>query len=118
MSPQHSTPGRWFDLPGHGHSPAPASAFTIADIATALHDIGATHSAAPYHDTGVSAGCAIGMELLLAQSDSLISTSSICTGTKIRTPPAWLKRAQSVRNNGTAVMIANELHTQTQWSVQ
>ncbi|QVI27267.1 alpha/beta fold hydrolase [Mycolicibacterium neoaurum] len=94
-----------FDLPGHGGSPAPHSAFSIADIATAVHGIAIGHGVTRYHYAGVSAGGAIGLELLLQHGDSLEAVALICTAAKIRTSDAWLERADSVRNNGTSVML-------------
>ena len=94
-----------FDLPGHGHSPAPASGFTIAEVADAVHDLTTAHRAARYHYAGVSAGGAVGLELLLRHGDSIITSALICTGAKIRTATAWLERAHLVRRRGTAVML-------------
>lgn len=94
-----------FDLPGHGRSPAPSSPFTIADIAAAVHHVAMAHGVTRYHYAGVSAGGAVGLELLLRQPDSLITTALICTGAKIRTTDAWLDRAKAVRRKGTALML-------------
>ena len=103
LSAHHRVVG--FDLPGHGHSPVPTADFTIGDLADAVHRIAANHGATRYHYAGVSAGGAVGLELLLQHSDSLVNTTLICTGAKIRTTAAWLERAQSVRANSTAVML-------------
>jgi 3-oxoadipate enol-lactonase len=100
-----------FDLPGHGCSPAPTSEFTIADIAAAVHDIATAHGPGRYHYAGVSAGGAVGLELLLQNSDSLLTTALICTGAKIRTTEAWLERARSVRTKGTAIMLGPAVTT-------
>lgn len=100
-----------YDLPGHGSSPAPTSPFTISDIAAAVHHLATAHGEGRYHYAGVSAGGAVGLELLLQQGDSLASTALICTGAKIRTTEAWLERAKSVRNKGTAIMRGAALST-------
>lgn len=100
-----------FDLPGHGCSPAPSSPFTIADLAAAVHDTAAAHGSQSYHYAGVSAGGAVGLQLLLEQGDALISTALICTGAKIRTTEAWLDRARSVRAKGTASMLGPAVTT-------
>lgn len=109
LSTHHRVIG--FDLPGHGCSAAPSAEFAISDLATAVHQIATDHGAARYHYAGVSAGGAIGLELLLQHNDSLISTALICTGAKIRNATAWLERAQSVRDNGTATMLAGAAST-------
>lgn len=96
-----------FDLPGHGRSPAPSAPFTIADIAAAVHDIALAHGVTHYHYAGVSAGGAVGLELLLQQSDSLITTALICTGAKIRSADAWLDRATAVRAEGISSVLGS-----------
>jgi 3-oxoadipate enol-lactonase / 4-carboxymuconolactone decarboxylase len=100
-----------YDLPGHGRSPAPTSTFTIADIAAAVHHLATAHGSDRYHYSGVSAGGAVGLELLLQHGDSLASTALICTGAKIRTTESWLERATSVRDKGTAIMREPALNT-------
>ena len=100
-----------FDLPGHGRSPAPTAAFTIADVAYAVHEAAVTYGSDRYHYAGVSAGGAVGLELLLRHGDSISSATLICTAAKIRTTAAWLERAQLVRSKGTAVMLASATST-------
>lgn len=100
-----------FDLPGHGSSPAPSSTFSVADVADAVHAAATAHGVRRYHFAGVSAGGAVGLELLLQHSDSLITSALICTGAKLRTTGAWLERAKSVRHGGTALMLGSAAAT-------
>ncbi|CPT65132.1 proline iminopeptidase Pip [Mycobacteroides abscessus] len=93
-----------FDLPGHGGSPPPVEAFTMADLAHAVDTIAMSYEAGPYHYAGVSAGGAVGLELLLDHEDRIATAALICTGAKIRTAEAWSERARNVRRNGTSAM--------------
>ena len=94
-----------FDLPGHGISPAPTMPFSIADLSHAVHTSATAYGGDRYHYAGVSAGGAVGLELLLAQGGSILTATLICTGAKIRTTEAWIKRAGEVRRGGTTLMV-------------
>lgn len=100
-----------FDLPGHGCSPPPTSRFTVSDLATAVHDIATHHGCDRYHYAGVSAGGAVGLQLLFQHGDSIATAALICTGAKIRSNEAWLERARAVRRSGTAVMLGPAVTT-------
>jgi 3-oxoadipate enol-lactonase len=95
-----------WDLPGHGVSPAAQDPFTIAELADAV--IGLVDSIAPgarFHYAGVSLGGAVGLQLGIKHGDRLKSLSVQCSGAKIGTPEGWLGRAETVRTQGTPVMI-------------
>ena len=95
-----------WDLPGHGVSPAAQETFTVADLADAV--IGLVDSIAPgarFHYAGVSLGGATGLQLGIKHGDRLKSLSVQCSGAKIGTPEGWLERAETVRTQGTPVMI-------------
>lgn len=95
-----------WDLPGHGVSPAATESFDVADLADAVVDL--VDSIAPgaeFHYAGVSLGGATGLQLGIQHGERLKSLSVQCSGAKIGTPEAWLERAQTVRTQGTAVMI-------------
>ena len=95
-----------WDLPGHGVSPAASETFTVADLADAVVDL--VDSIAPgatFHYAGVSLGGATGLQLGIKHGDRLKSLSVQCTGAKLGTPEAWLERAETVRTQGTPVMI-------------
>jgi 3-oxoadipate enol-lactonase len=95
-----------WDLPGHGMSPAAAETFTVAELADAVVEL--VDSIAPgarFHYAGVSLGGATGLELGIKHGERLKSLSVQCTGAKIGTPEGWLERAETVRNQGTPVMI-------------
>jgi 3-oxoadipate enol-lactonase len=95
-----------WDLPGHGVSPAAKEAFDVAELADAVVDL--VDSIAPgerFHYAGVSLGGATGLQLGIKHGERLKSLSVQCTGAKIGTPEGWLERAETVRTQGTPVMI-------------
>jgi 3-oxoadipate enol-lactonase len=95
-----------WDLPGHGVSPAAAETFSVADLADAVVEL--VDSIAPgeeFHYAGVSLGGATGLQLGIKHGDRLKSLSVQCSGAKIGTPEGWLERAETVRKQGTPVMI-------------
>ncbi len=70
--------------------------------------IGLVDSIAPgarFHYAGVSLGGAVGLQLGIKHGDRLKSLSVQCSGAKIGTPEGWRERAETVRTQGTPVMI-------------
>ncbi|QHK21016.1 alpha/beta fold hydrolase [Pseudarthrobacter psychrotolerans] len=95
-----------WDLPGHGVSPAATETFDVADLADAVVDLVDTiASGSGFHYAGVSLGGATGLQLGIKHGERLKSLSVQCTGAKIGTPEAWLERAETVRSQGTPVLI-------------
>ncbi|MBT2567511.1 alpha/beta fold hydrolase [Arthrobacter sp. ISL-85] len=95
-----------WDLPGHGVSPAAAEAFGVGELADAVVDL--VDSIAPgetFHYAGVSLGGAVGLQLGIKHGGRLKSLSVQNSGAKIGTPEGWLERAETVRTQGTPVMI-------------
>ena len=91
-----------WDLPGHGRSPAPSGAFSVADLARAVLDlVGDTR----FRYAGVSAGGAVGLQLLLDAPSQAQAAVLLGTGATIGTPAGWRERAALVRSSGTAVML-------------
>ncbi len=95
-----------FDHPGHGASPVPPEPFTIAEVGAgvfvALDSIGERE----FHYAGVSLGGTVGLELLLAASDRILSAAIVCSGAKIGELPGWHERAAAVRVDGTASLMS------------
>jgi 3-oxoadipate enol-lactonase len=58
-----------------------------------------------FHYAGVSLGGATGLQLGIKHGDRLKSLSVQCSGAKLGTPEGWLERAETVRTQGTPVMI-------------
>lgn len=95
-----------WDLPGHGVSPAATETFDVPALADAVVDL--VDSIAPgeaFHYAGVSLGGATGLQLGIKHGQRLKSLSVQNSGAKIGTPEGWLERAETVRNQGTPVMI-------------
>jgi 3-oxoadipate enol-lactonase len=95
-----------WDLPGHGVSPAATETFDVPALADAVVDL--VDSIAPgeaFHYAGVSLGGATGLQLGIKHGERLRSLSVQCSGARIGTPDGWLERAQTVRTQGTPVMI-------------
>ncbi|MEN3345982.1 MAG: 3-oxoadipate enol-lactonase [Arthrobacter sp.] len=95
-----------WDLPGHGVSPAATEAFDMAELADAV--VALVDSIAPgtrFHYAGVSLGGAAGLQLGIKHGERLKSLSVQCSGAKIGTPEAWLERAETVRKQGTPVLL-------------
>ncbi|NUP59843.1 MAG: alpha/beta fold hydrolase [Pseudarthrobacter sp.] len=95
-----------WDLPGHGVSPAATEPFDVAALADAVVDL--VDSIAPgelFHYAGVSLGGTVGLQLGIKHGERLKSLSVQNSGAKISTPEAWLERAETVRAQGTPVMI-------------
>jgi len=95
-----------WDLPGHGVSPAATETFDVAALADAV--VGLADSIAPgenFHYAGVSLGGAVGLQLGISHGERLKSLSVQNSGAKIGTPEGWLERAETVRTQGTPVMI-------------
>ncbi|WLQ07968.1 alpha/beta fold hydrolase [Arthrobacter oryzae] len=95
-----------WDLPGHGVSPAATESFDVAELADAVVEL--VDSIAPgerFHYAGVSLGGATGLQLGIKHGERLKSLSVQCSGAKLGTPEGWLERAETVRTQGTAVMI-------------
>ena len=96
----------FWDLPGHGDSPA-GTEFTMAELASgllaAVDEL--TDAVGTFAYAGDSAGGAVGLQLLLDSPDRLTHAVLVCTGAKIGEPEAWNDRAAFVRLNGTAQMV-------------
>lgn len=95
-----------WDLPGHGGSPEPAEPFTMGELAEAvIHLVDTDGAATQFTYAGVSAGGAVGLQLLLDYPTRVSSTALICTAATFGTPDTWHARAAKVRASGTPSMI-------------
>ncbi len=104
-----------WDLPGHGTASAPAAeelaGLTVGDLADAVlgvvdraqarrGDVGAR-----FWYAGVSAGGAVGQQLLLDAPDRVLGAALICTATKFGEPSMWTERADLVQRAGTPTQV-------------
>ncbi|MEU6696327.1 alpha/beta fold hydrolase [Pseudonocardia sp. NPDC046786] len=101
-----------FDLPGHGGSPDVTDDLTIAELAEgALAVVGDTD----FHYVGVSIGGAIGQWLGVHGGERVRSIAVLATAARFPNPEAWPQRAATVREQGTAAMVASRPGT---WYVE
>lgn len=99
-----------WDLPGHGVSPRPRGAFTIADLAAAvIKQVDGAVGSRPFTYAGVSAAGVVGVQLLLADPQHIVSAALISTAARIGDPDDWRSRAQIVRTAGTGELVASSV---------
>ena len=94
-----------WDLPGHGRS-APATGFSIADLASAVLALADRLGAETLHYAGDSVGGAVGLQLALDAPHRMSTATLMCTGAVIGTTDGWRERAATVRADGIAPMVA------------
>lgn len=111
-----------WDLPGHGHSPAPTGGFSIAELADAVvalvdEAIDAVAGAGPvrFQYAGDSVGGAVGLHLLLDHLERVTAAALLCTAARFGGPDAWRTRAATVRASGTPSMVT---HSANVWFAQ
>ncbi len=99
-----------WDLPGHGRSNPATDAFTMAELADgvlALVDKILVERGQPggrFAYAGVSAGGAVGLELLINRPGRIAAATLLSTGAVIGSPQSWAERADLVRARGTSSM--------------
>jgi len=104
-----------WDLPGHGVAQDPVAAdlvgLTVSDLAVAVLEIVERaqtrrgDAGAPFWYAGVSAGGAVGQQLLLDFPDRVLGAALICTATKFGDASAWAERADLVQRAGTPTQV-------------
>lgn len=104
-----------WDLPGHGTSPDPVgedlAGLTVGDLASAVLGVADRAQArrgdagAPFWYAGVSAGGAVGQQLLLDVPDRVRGAALICTALRFGEPRAWVERAELVQRAGTPTQV-------------
>jgi len=96
-----------FDLPGHGLTAPATGPFELSDLAEAVVALVDSVGGGRFSYAGVSFGGAIGIELALSRAGHrLDALAIICADAKFGTPSGWLDRAESVRRQGTASLVA------------
>ncbi|MCU1571436.1 MAG: hypothetical protein JWR33_2177 [Naasia sp.] len=96
-----------FDLPGHGVSPAASAAFTVAELAAGVLALVDSLGDGRFSYAGASFGGTVGIELALgAAKERVDGLAVVCSNAKIGETDAWLARAEQVRRQGTASLVA------------
>lgn len=105
-----------WDLPGHGsNTTAPQAGPTIAQLATAVVEavsvivVERGRPNEPFEYAGDSMGGAVGLQLMLEYPDLISGSALACTGARIGTAEGWRERAETVREGGTAGVLAGSL---------
>jgi 3-oxoadipate enol-lactonase len=96
-----------YDLPGHGVSPVPHSAYTIADLADQLAAVMANHEITRAHIGGISLGGLVAQDFAARYPKRvdrlvLVDTTPRYTDEMQR---MWAERAGTGRSKGVAVMV-------------
>jgi 3-oxoadipate enol-lactonase / 4-carboxymuconolactone decarboxylase len=100
-----------WDLPGHGRANPVTDAFTMAELADgvlALVDKILVERGEPggrFAYAGVSAGGAVGLELLIDHPGRITAATLLATGAVIGSPQSWSERADLVRTRGTSAIV-------------
>lgn len=95
-----------WELPGHGDGEPASGPFTLQELAGSV--VAAVEAARPglgsgWTHAGVSVGGATGLHLALG---GLVRGSAvICSGPRLGTAESWGERAETVRRDGTGVMV-------------
>jgi len=89
-----------WELPGHGG--APATGFTVDDLAAAVLE----QVDGPFAYAGVSIGGAVGQQLLLTAPERITCAALFSTAQRIGTPAGWHARAERVRHEGMGWLVA------------
>jgi 3-oxoadipate enol-lactonase len=93
-----------YDTRGHGKSPDPESTCSIDDLADDLLALIDRLDTAPVHLVGLSLGGMTAMRLAARHSDRIRSLTLLCTSALLGPAQAWLERAATVREQGTAAV--------------
>jgi 3-oxoadipate enol-lactonase len=96
-----------YDLPGHGASPVPQIAYTIADLADQLAAIMEKHTITRAHIAGISLGGLVAQDFAARYPERvdrlvLVDTTPRYTDEMRR---MWAERAGTARSKGVAVMV-------------
>ncbi|GAA3141217.1 3-oxoadipate enol-lactonase [Nonomuraea roseoviolacea subsp. carminata] len=94
-----------YELPGHGGSPAPATALTIDALADQVLELAGAAGMETFHYAGVSIGGAVGTTLAARRPGRVRSLALICSSARFGEPEGWRERARLVRERGTAPLL-------------
>ncbi len=93
------------DHPGHGESPVPGEPVSVEEIAGALLGLVDDLGVEGFSFCGLSLGGMVGMCLAASVPERIETLTLCCTGAKLGTREDWLERAETVRADGTGVLV-------------
>lgn len=91
-----------FDTRGHGRSPVPRGAYTVADLTADVIALADSLGLGSFGFVGLSLGGAIGQMLALVHPARVRAAVLCCTVPTFGDPAAWRDRAALVRSSGMA----------------
>lgn len=96
-----------YDLPGHGISPVPRTAYTIADLADQLAAIMDKHAITRAHIGGISLGGLIAQDFVARYPERVDRLMLVDTTPRYTDEmrQMWAERAGTARSKGVAVMV-------------
>lgn len=95
---------RW-ELPGHGGA-GRSTSFTIGDLADDIAAHIGTLDDAAVNYAGVSLGGVVGLDLVARHPEVIRRAALISAGAYVDSPAGWRERANAVRAEGTASLVA------------
>jgi 3-oxoadipate enol-lactonase len=98
---------RW-DLPGHGKSKPTSEPFTMAELARGVIDLADAFGIDTFDYAGVSIGGAVALQLALDFPDRVRHSAVVCSAAKLGEMGHWQDRADSVRAQGTAMLVDSQ----------
>jgi 3-oxoadipate enol-lactonase len=94
-----------WDLPGHGASPTPAEGFTVEELAQGVLAAADEAGLDRFAIAGVSLGGLTALAVALAAPERVAAVAMLASLPRIATADAWHDRAQTVRQQGTPVLV-------------
>jgi 3-oxoadipate enol-lactonase len=94
------------DLPGHGESPPPDGPVRVEDVARGVLALVDELGAERFSVCGVSVGGMVGMWLGANAADRVDRAALCCTGARLGTREGYFERAELVRREGLAPVVA------------
>lgn len=95
-----------WDLPGHGASPAPTRPFTVEDLADGVLAAVDEADIGRFAVAGNSFGGLTALAIALAAPERVSHVAMVCSLPRLGDRDGWLQRAETVRRQGTPVMVA------------
>ncbi len=95
-----------FDTRGHGESPVPQGPYSMADLAGDVTALADQLGVEKFAYVGISLGGAVGQVLALTAPERLTSLVLCCTAPAFGDPGTWNERAEKVRRDGLADLVA------------
>lgn len=93
-------------LPGHEEAPVPTEPFTLPELAEVVAEAAAELGGGSFLYAGVSIGGALALELALRHADRVRAVASIAAAAELGSAEHWRARAQLVREQSPAILIA------------